>query len=348
MSKGLVRAAEVSTNQVSPERRVAYWESYNASVLVGLRCASFAPEGLRARGRIFNLETVRIADLRGNEHVVERSTPMVRSHPKNSVFACLLLEGEGFVFQSGQCIPIHPGDLVAYASDIPYLHGLTRDSRHIVIDVQTSHLLESAAADCFRSPVKVDARLPSGRLLASTLRATAIDFVDNPYVAQAECVAAKCRLLVRALLAPSDRRFTGDHPDAVLWKLLRAETFIAEHLSDPNLSASMLARHLNISVRHLSRLFSTRQTSVTEWIWNQRLERAQQNLISGRGHSISIGEVAFRWAFANQAHFSRRFKGRYGLTPTEYRRRHMQNAQADADQGQPDDFQADFAPMEAL
>jgi AraC-like DNA-binding protein len=321
MTKSLLRAAEVSTNEVSPDQRVAFWESYNESVLVGLRCSSFAPEGLSARGRIFNLETVRIADLWGNEHVVERSSPMVRSHPKNSVFACLLLEGEGFVFQSGQCIPIHPGDLVAYFSDVPYLHGLTRDSRLIVIDVESSQLLEAAAADRFRSPVKVDARLPSGRLLASTLRSTAVDFVDNPYAADAEGVAAKCRLLVRALLAPSDKRLSGDHPDAVLWKLLRAETFIAEHLSDPDLSALTIARHLNISVRHLSRLFSTRQTSVTEWIWNQRLERAQESLSSPHTRSISIGEVAFRWAFANQAHFSRRFKGRYGLTPTEYRRR---------------------------
>jgi AraC-like DNA-binding protein len=322
MSKSLVVAAEVSTNEVAPDQRVAFWESYNESVLVGLRCASFAPEGLTARGRIFNLETVRIADLRGNEHVVERSSPMVRSHPKNSVFACLLLEGEGFVFQSGQCLALHPGDLVAYSSDVPYLHGLTRASRHIVVDIGTSQLLESAQADRFRSPVKVDARLPSGRLLASTLRSTAVDFVEHPYVAEADGVAAKCRLLVRALLAPADSRFSGDHPDAVLWKLLRAETYIAEHLADPELSASTIARYMNISVRHLSRLFSTRQTSVAEWIWNQRLERAQESLISPRERCISIGEVAFRWAFANQAHFSRRFKGRYGLTPTEYRRRH--------------------------
>ena len=326
MSNSLIRAAEVSTDEVSPDQRVAFWESYNESVLVGLRCSSFAPEGLTARGRSFNLETVRIFDLRGNEHVVERSSPMVRSHPKNSVFACMLLEGEGFVFQSGQCIPIHPGDLVAYCADVPYLHGFTRDSRHIVVDVETSQLLESAAADRFRSPVMVDARLPSGRLLASTLRTTAAAFVDNPYAAEAEGVAAKCRLLVRALIAPSDRSFCGDHPDAVLWKLLRAETFIAEHLADPSLSALTVARHLNISVRHLSRLFSTRQISVTEWIWNQRLERAQENLISPRARRVSIGEVAFRWAFANQAHFSRRFKGRYGLTPTEYRRQRMGSA----------------------
>jgi AraC-like DNA-binding protein len=322
MNNSLLRAAEVSTNEVAPDQRVAFWESYNASELVGLRCSSFAPEGLAARGRSFNLGTVRIVDVRGNQHVVERSSSIVRSHPKNSVFACMLLEGEGFVFQAGHCIPLHPGDLVAYSADVPYLHGFTRDSRHIVVDVEAGQLLDSGAADAVRAPVLVDARLPSGRLLTSTLRSTTVGFVDHPFLKDAESVAAKCRLLVRALLAPADSRFGGDHPDAVLWKLLRAETFITEHLANPNLSATTIARHLNVSVRHLRRIFATRHRSVTEWIWTQRLDRAQENLIARSARSHSIGEVALRWAFANQAHFSRRFKAHYGVTPSEYRRRH--------------------------
>ncbi|MEJ0008411.1 MAG: helix-turn-helix domain-containing protein [Steroidobacteraceae bacterium] len=321
MSRSLLPATMVSTEEVSPDQRVAFWESYNATVLVGLRCSTFAEQGLWAQGRCFNLESLRIADLRGNEHVVERSSPMVRRYPKNSIFACLLLEGEGFVFQSGQCIPIHPGDLVIYSSDIPYLHGLTRDSRHIVVDSDTSQLLGPTSADHLKAPIKIDSHLPAGRQLARTLRTTITDFVDNPYAEEAEQVAAKCRLHLRALLSPSDHRLHGDHPDAVLWRLLRAEAFIAEHLPDPALTARSIARYMNISVRHLSRLFATRQTSVTECIWNQRLERAEGNLVSPQARTIPIGEVASRWAFANQAHFSRRFKGRYGLTPTEYRRR---------------------------
>lgn len=320
MSHGLMSATAVSTDDVSAEQRVAFWESYNASVLVGLRCSSFAEQGLCARGRTFDLDSVRIADLQGNEHVVERSVPMVRAHPKHSIFACLLLQGEGFIFQSGQCLPIHSGDWVVYSSDVPYLHGLTRDSHHIVIDVDASQVVESEEAANLMAPVKIDAQLPSGRLLARSLRSTAVDFVDHPYASEAERVATKCRLYLRALLVPSDQRLQGDHPEAVVWRLLRAETFIAEHLCDRELTAFTIARHLSISVRHLSRLFVTRQTSVTDWIWNQRLERARETLASLDSRAISIGEVAFRWAFANQAHFSRRFKARFGLTPTEYRR----------------------------
>ena len=122
------------------------------------------------------------------------------------------------------------------------------------------------------------------------------------------------------LLRPEGRELQGDGPDASLWKLLRAEMFIAEHLSDTNLSALSAARSVDISVRHLNRLFAARQTTATQWIWNQRLARAAEDLASPRARSVPIGEVAFRWAFANQAHFARCFKVRHGLTPTQYRR----------------------------
>src|SRR6185295_1803009 len=96
MNKPLVPMTEVSTDQVPPDQRVAFWESYNASALIGLRCSAFAAQGLRARARSFDLDTVRITEICGNEHVVERAAPMLRTHPKDSIFACLLLEGEGF------------------------------------------------------------------------------------------------------------------------------------------------------------------------------------------------------------------------------------------------------------
>jgi AraC-like DNA-binding protein len=134
------------------------------------------------------------------------------------------------------------------------------------------------------------------------------------------------------MLRPAGLEPQADGPDAALWKLLRAEMFIAEHLSDPHLSALAAARNLDISVRHLNRLFAARQTTATKWIWSQRLARATEDLALPRARSVAIGEVAFRWAFANQAHFARCFKVRHGITPTEYRRQALATATTPVDQ----------------
>jgi AraC-like DNA-binding protein len=321
MSKAFVPIAEVSTDEVLPEQRIAFWESYNASALIGLRCSAFAAQGLNARARSFDLETVRITDLRGNEHVVERTAPMVRSNPKDSIFACLLREGEGFFYQSGQCVSVRPGDVVVYSTDVPHLYGFTRDSRQLIVEADAAQLLGAAFTERPRCPVKLDAQLRAGRLLARVLWSTAMDFVDHPYAEDAARVAARSRDLLRELVSTSGTGIRAETSDGALWKLLRAETIIADHLSDPTLTTGSIARRMNISVRHLNRLFAVQQCSVAHWILSQRLARAEQDLVSPRARSTTISEIAFRWAFASQAHFSRCFKARYGQTPTEYRHR---------------------------
>ncbi|MGU3286911.1 AraC family transcriptional regulator [Methylobacterium mesophilicum] len=41
---------------------------------------------------------------------------------------------------------------------------------------------------------------------------------------------------------------------------------------------------------------------------------------------LSIGALAYGCGFANQAHFARRFKARYGMAPSEHRHAALMNA----------------------
>lgn len=119
----LVPSKEGATEFAPIRERLRYWESYTRSELIGLRCSTYAEEGLNARQRNFDLGALRIADIVGNEHVVERTMPIVRRHPKHSLFACMLLEGAAFFYQSGHCTLVHSGDLIIYSTEKPYLYG---------------------------------------------------------------------------------------------------------------------------------------------------------------------------------------------------------------------------------
>ena len=318
MNSGLTPVTEISTDRVPPAQRIELWESFTASELVGLRCSDFSSHGLEARARIFDLGTVRLMEMYGNEHVVERTRPMVRAHPKESIFACLLLEGEGFFYQSGQCIPVSAGDVIAFLADVPYLYGWTRESRQIIVETDPARLLGSRSATSLQSPLKLDSRLRSARLLAATLHATAVKFVDHPLAEEAPQIAVQTRSLLEAMLALPAR--CQQATDTAAWQLLRAEIFIAEHLADSSLTAPSIARALNMSVRYLHRLFALRKTTVSEWIWSQRLARAHDELGSAYARSVHVADVAFRWGFTNQGHFGRRFKQHYGVTPTQHRK----------------------------
>lgn len=97
-----------------------------------------------------------------------------------------------------------------------------------------------------------------------------------------------------------------------------AKDLAEQRLADADLSLAMLARELNVSVRTLQRAFAAGGESVTAHIRERRLESARRALSASR---LTVSEIAAHWQFADSGHFSRAFKQRYGLTPTEYARR---------------------------
>ena len=57
--------------------------------------------------------------------------------------------------------------------------------------------------------------------------------------------------------------------------------------------------------------------TVNSYLNNMRLERAKKML---ENNSISINEIALACGFSDQSYFSKVFSGKYGITPTDYRK----------------------------
>jgi AraC-like DNA-binding protein len=317
MGSTWVPMIEATTDAVPPAQRIEYWESHNASELIGLRCTSYATDGLQARQRNFDLGSLRLAEISGNEHVVERTLPIVRSHPKDSIFACMLLQGEAFFYQAGRCVPVREGDLIVYTTTLPYLYGFTRAMRQVQVDIDAAPLVSGGRLARPIVPVRVEAGLRAGRMLAATLRRSLLDFMRRPLADDAAGVATQVRTLLEALLVPQGAQTRHDESSAL--RLLRAEAFIVEHLADLDLDAERVARHVAVSPRHLNRLFEKHDSTLTDWIWQQRLARAHACLADPAQRSASIGDIAMRCGFATQAHFARQFRRAYGMTPTQHR-----------------------------
>ncbi|MFD7840904.1 helix-turn-helix domain-containing protein [Streptomyces sp. NPDC059761] len=116
------------------------------------------------------------------------------------------------------------------------------------------------------------------------------------------------------------RRRVDDAEPQLASALARAAKDLADsHLADPELSGTMLARELNVSVRNLQRSFAATGEPVTAFIRRRRLEEARLALSAPSGR-LSVSELAAYWHFADSSHFIRAFKKRYGRTPTEYAR----------------------------
>jgi transcriptional regulator GlxA family with amidase domain len=99
-------------------------------------------------------------------------------------------------------------------------------------------------------------------------------------------------------------------------RVRKAMLLIERHLSDP-LPTEFIAQHVNVSVRHLERLFQSELgMSPLAFAFELRLNNALNLLVSTRS---SIIDIALQCGFLSNSHFSRCFRNQYGKTPSQVR-----------------------------
>lgn len=306
-----------STDDVAVPDRIDYWNEKNTSVLVGLRSSSFDDEGLRAAQTNYDLGGLRLADISGNRHVIERNSDMVRRHPKPAVFASLVLESRGFFYQGGDCHMLEPGDLILYDIQRPYAIGFNDSMRQLLFDLPADVLGEQLPPDALARPVKVDARQGAGRVLATRLRQRAVDFIGRPDYAEAPALRDEVHAVLQTLVSDHLAGKPGSGLSASY--LVAARAYIARHLHEPGLEGQQVAAALGISPRHLGRLFAAEGVTPAAYIKSCRLRGARADLADPALARLSVAVIAYKWGFVSQAHFSRVFRQQYGMTPKDAR-----------------------------
>lgn len=98
----------------------------------------------------------------------------------------------------------------------------------------------------------------------------------------------------------------------------RMKTFVEDNLTNPALSADLLADRFNLSRSTLFRLFKP-YGGVQMFIRNRRLTHAMAALMSPSELHRRISEVAHDWGFENESTFSRQFRQHFSMSPVQVR-----------------------------
>jgi AraC-like DNA-binding protein len=94
---------------------------------------------------------------------------------------------------------------------------------------------------------------------------------------------------------------------------------IRQNFARPGLSPQALARRLGISVRYLQDILFEGGSSFTERVLELRLQKARSMLASRRYNHIRVSDIALACGFNEVSYFNRRFRRRFGASPTQYR-----------------------------
>jgi AraC-like DNA-binding protein len=96
---------------------------------------------------------------------------------------------------------------------------------------------------------------------------------------------------------------------------------IVENLTNRRLSIDSGAVRHGVTPRYVRMLFEGEATTFSEFVVVQRLARAHRMLTDPRFAGRTINAIALDTGFGDLSYFNRTFRRRYGLTPSDVRRR---------------------------
>ena len=124
-------------------------------------------------------------------------------------------------------------------------------------------------------------------------------------------------ILLRQVDAPAEKIKNSNAVHSENEIIRRAQQFVGLHVRE-KLTVPLLAEKVDVSPSYLTALFHKNlQISPGEYIRRIKLQESKQMI---RENALTFTEIAAALQYSTVHHFSRQFKEKFGITPTEYAR----------------------------
>ncbi|MBI1890353.1 MAG: helix-turn-helix domain-containing protein [Burkholderiales bacterium] len=138
----------------------------------------------------------------------------------------------------------------------------------------------------------------------------------------AEMIALREQLLdliILLMVDNKDGRLPSDDSTVRTAHRERALAYIKYNHRNPDLTPKMIAAACGISVGYLNKIFHAADLRVEHLLFMHRLETCKALLTDSAYQGLSVQQIAYKSGFNHPSHFSRLFKEKYGVSPSEFR-----------------------------
>ena len=213
---------------------------------------------------------------------------------------------------NGQDLLLKQGDLVIYGPDQWHMQyaDIGVAPRYVTISFEISGLdLTPLLNRRFAAPQNVAKVLQT--MLQEQERMDA--FSNDIILAQLKVMLL---LLLRETVAPRGGKLQASNAVHAENEIIcQAQQYISTHIRE-KLSVPLVARQVDVSPSYLTALFHKNlQISPGEYIRRIKLQESKQMI---RENNLNFTEIAAELQYSTVHHFSRQFKEKFGITPTEY------------------------------
>ena len=212
----------------------------------------------------------------------------------------------------GRDILLEQGDLVIYAPDQWHMQYADVDMSPSFITITFD-----LGSDCPRELINRKFTIPQSAVPVLQRMLRELDRMDSFSADMVICLLQQLLLeLLREQVTPAGTKLRT--PTAVNSEneiIRRAPQFISEHVRE-KLTVPLVARHVDVSPSYLTALFRKNlQISPGEYVRRIKLQESKQMI---REDNMNFTEIAAALQYSTVHHFSRQFKDKFGITPTEY------------------------------
>ncbi|MET0532127.1 MAG: helix-turn-helix domain-containing protein [Microvirga sp.] len=314
-----------STEFLHPSGKFQSWRDAMSDVRVPTEMKRLTDDPFDGKlefAKIGSIEAIRTS----HSALRAEATPnLVRRHGQgNSVGIFLRLAGVARTGQSDRTSVQRPGDLMVLDCS-PATQEYSAGSQMLTLHIPRERL------ESFLGPARLYSGLTIGADLGSTALTTAF-LTELMQVSQSLTPDVADRMTsigVDLIVACLAERIAQEVPRSIHGNatVQRAKAYVEAHLSDTTLDPPHLAAAMGVSLRRLQELFHERGRHISDYIWERRLEAGFKRLSDPACAHLSISMLAYGCGFSSQAHFARRFKDRYDISPRDYRQARRQDAQ---------------------
>lgn len=236
-----------------------------------------------------------------------------------SVVAHVVVEGDGFIEQSGARLAFGAGDIsfrnLAEPSRVVFKTPGRLYAIRLPAAVMRIHRSDHAKSRHLAPRIAHGAALPAetARRLLCGMAMDGSGGATDFFVSLALPWLFAAAYHGDAAPGPAIRT-----ANALRWQ--QALEYLEQHAYDADdLSAAACAQAMGVSERYLHRLFAERGLRFSRTVLGKRLEAAQAMLQSAAYQEKAIASIAYECGFKDPAHFSRLFRARYGMPPSRCR-----------------------------
>lgn len=306
-----------TTKKLLSKTRAELWREFISDTFVELDCSGMSKEDFFGELRARSVGDLGISTITTDAYDVFRTDSSIAKSATDDFLVSVQTKGSSVIRQLGREAVLNPGDFTIYDSAVPYhLHFANRLSQ-VVVQIPRDMIKEHFSTPEALTALPVRGGQGIAQITTNFAKTTFHQSLQLDEKSQDQIARTFLELLATSLRQSADMPERQSTSKAV--QLIRIKQFIEARLKDPSLNPKLIAAEHLISVRYLQMLFETEGVSPNRYIVDQRLEKAKQDLGNPAMSHKTISEICFAWAFSDTAHFSRAFKGKYGVSPRAYR-----------------------------